>query len=165
MPQWEVHEADTESVMTVPEDGFDDDLAEEDGVGSEGEPPVLSEEEEYDEEVPFRLPGVATFRAAFASLDVVNLTEEFDQRATVLKTVPHFLKGPYRIAMRVALQEIGEGSRGMEPVREERGWKLFLLLPRMMLRSTTERNDTAVEIDPPVCIVRQRKVDRIVGCQ
>ena len=35
--------------------------------------------------------------------------------------------------MRVALQEIVEGSRGMEPVREERGWKLFLLLPRMML--------------------------------
>ena len=132
MAQREVHESDTESVMTVPEGGFDDDLAEEDGVGSEGEPQVLSEEEEDDEEVPFRLPGVATLRAAFASLDVVNLTEEFDQRASVLKTVPHFLRGLYRIAMRV-LQEIEEGNRGMEPVREERGWKLFLLLPRMML--------------------------------
>ena len=55
---------------------------------------------------------------------MVNLTEEFD----------HFLKGPYKIAMRVALQEIEEGSRGMEPVREERGWKLFLLLPRMIAR-------------------------------
>ena len=132
MAQREVHESDTESVMTVPEGGFDDDLAEEDGVGSEGELQALSEEEE-DDEVPFRLPGVATLRVAFASLDVVNLTEEFDQPASVLKTFPHFLKGPYRIAMRVALQEIEEGSRGVEPVREERGWKLFLLLPRMML--------------------------------
>ena len=61
-------------------DGFDDDLAEEDGVGSEGEIQVLTEEEE--DEVPVRLPGVATLRAAFASLDVVNLTEEFDQRAS-----------------------------------------------------------------------------------
>ena len=100
--------------MTVPEGGFDDDLAEEDGVGSEGEPQALSEEEE-DDEVPFRLPAVVTLRAIFASLDVVNLTEEFDQRASVLKTVLYFLKGPYRIAMRVALQEIEEGSRGMEP--------------------------------------------------
>ena len=99
---------------------------------SEGEPEVFSEEEE-DEEVPFRLLGVTTLRAAFARLDVVYLTEEFDQRASVMKTVPPFLKGPYRIAMRGALQEIGEGSRGIEFVREERGWKLFLLLPRMML--------------------------------
>ena len=38
----EVHESDTESAMTVPEGGFDDDLAEEDGVGSEGEPQALS---------------------------------------------------------------------------------------------------------------------------
>ena len=102
-------ESDTESVMTVPEDGFDDDLAEEDGVRSEGEPEVFSEEEEV-EEVPFRFPGVATLRAAFANLDVVNLIEEFDQRASVTKFVTHFLKGPYRIAMRVALQEIGEGA-------------------------------------------------------
>ena len=41
MLQGEVHESDTESVMTVPEDGFDDDLAEEDGVRSEGEPQVF----------------------------------------------------------------------------------------------------------------------------
>ena len=79
--------------------------------------------ESDDEEVPFRLLGVATLRAASASLDVVS----------VLKTVPHFLKGPCRIAIRVSLQEMGEGSRGMESMREERGWKLFLLFPRMML--------------------------------
>ena len=71
---------------------------------------------------------------------MVNLTEEFDQRASVMKTVPHFLKGPLWIAMRLALQEIGEGSRGLEPMREERGWKLFLLHPCKEYISHTENS-------------------------
>ena len=43
-------------------------------------------------------------RGAFASLDDVNL-EEFDERACVVESVPRFM-GPYRIAMRVALEEM-----------------------------------------------------------
>ena len=74
------------------------------------------------EEVPFRLPGVATLRAAFLSLDVVRLTEEFEEMASVMKSVPRFLKGPYRIAMKAALEEISEGGCREDPVREERGW-------------------------------------------
>ena len=36
---------------------------------------------------------------------------------------------PDRIAMRVALEEID----GADDIRRERGWKLFLLLPRLLL--------------------------------
>ena len=86
-------------------------------------------EESEEDDVPFRLPGVATLRGAFASLDDVNLVEEFDERACVMKSVPRFMNGPYKIAMRVALEEMNT----IDEVRVERGWKLFLLLPRMLL--------------------------------
>ena len=46
-----------------------------------------------------------------------------------MKTVPRFLRGPFRNALRVAM---GEAVRP-KAVRQERGWKLFLLLPRLLL--------------------------------
>ena len=64
---------------------------------------------------------MATLRAVFLSLDVVHLTEEFEERASVMKLVPRFLKGPYRIAMRVALEAIGEGGCREDPTRNEGG--------------------------------------------
>ena len=101
--------SETESAGSHHEE-VEDDSAEEDVVVSEaGEMP---EEEAELEEVPFRLPGVATLRAAFLNLDVVRLTEEFEERASVMKSVTRFLKGPYRIAMRAALEEISEGGAG-----------------------------------------------------
>ena len=119
--------SDTESNRTVPADGWDDDPAEEDDRMSEADVGFIGGAEESEEDdVPFRLPGVATLRGAFASLDDVNLVEEFDERACVMKSVPRFMNGPHRIAMRVALDTTDE-------VRVERGWKLFLLLPRMLL--------------------------------
>ena len=49
--------------------------------------------------------------------------------ASVMKTVPHFLRGPFRSAMRLALEEANEFNDN----RRERGWKLFMLLPRLLL--------------------------------
>ena len=46
-----------------------------------------------------------------------------------MKSVPRFLRCPYRITMRVALEEINTEDL----LRQERGWKLFMLLPRMLL--------------------------------
>ena len=48
-----------------------------------------------------------------------------------MKSVPRHLVGPFRNTMRVALEEVSEAARN--PVQLERGWKLFLLLPRMLL--------------------------------
>ena len=45
------------------------------------------------------------FREALRSLDEVNLEEVFQQRATVLKTIPACLRGPFRNAMKVILDE------------------------------------------------------------
>ena len=49
---------------------------------------------------------------AFASLDAVNFVDLFNHRAIVMRSVPNVLNSEVRVV---------------------RGWKLFLLLPRMLL--------------------------------
>ena len=66
----------------------------------------------------FRLPGVASLRTGFTFLESVNLVEVFQERACVMK------RGPHRIAMRVALEEIVAGYRSHNMTRQQRGWKL-----------------------------------------
>ena len=68
-------------------------------------------------------------RAALVWLDEVDLETEFQRRGAVMKTVPHFLRGPHRSAMGLAMGEALQGSEA----RRERGWKLFLMLPRLLL--------------------------------
>ena len=120
--------AHTVSQVTEPEDGFDDDPAEEDDVVKERGLEIRSDQKS-EVEIPFRLPGAMARRRGFGSLDGVSLVEEFDERACLMKTVPCFLKGPHRIALRTALEEINVEDLG----RQERGWKLFLLPPRLLL--------------------------------
>ena len=60
-------------------------------------------------------------------LDQVNLRHNFRRRAAVTKCVPHFLRGAFRNAMRVAMTEAIHDN----VARSERGSKLFMLLPRM----------------------------------
>ena len=73
-------------------------------------------------------------QAALRVLDHVNLTTEFDQSACLMYRVPRFLRGPFRRALHVGLEEISEGCRISDTGRQECGWKLFLSLPRMMSR-------------------------------
>ena len=63
------------------------------------------------------------------ALDAVDLSVVFSKRAVVMKTITKFLRGSYRNAMRVAMEE------SLHPLeaRKTRGWKLFLLLSRMLL--------------------------------
>ena len=54
-------------------------------------------------------------------------------RASVMKTVPHFLRGPFRNALKLAWEEAMWGNSRDDEVRQERGWKFLMLLPRMLL--------------------------------
>ena len=95
-----------------------------------------------------------------------------------MKNVPRCLVGPFRNALRVALAEVS-GAAG-NPVQLERGWKLFLLLPRMLLHQPprgglisksklTERFDkfawgewvqlihASVQCDEQAAVIRRRK--------
>ena len=87
------------------------------------------DEVEVEDVVPPRV-APAVIREAFRSLDDVNLVRVFSQRAVVMHNIPRCIRGPFRNAMRMALEEMI--VRGDE-VRRERGWKLFLLLLRLLL--------------------------------
>ena len=71
----------------------------------------------------------AAVQLALSTLDGVNLTTTFSLRASVMKTIPGFLRGPLRTAMRMDMTE------AVHPVllRQERGWKLLLLLPSLLV--------------------------------
>ena len=53
-------------------------------------------------------PRVRAPVRAFASLDAVDLSDLFERRAKVMRSVPHVLRGAFRMALRVACQEILE---------------------------------------------------------
>ena len=98
-------DSDTERVATIRAGDVEhEDPAEEDEVRSVG--CVEDVASEVEEEMTFQLPGVATRTAGFVSLEAVVMEEEFDERPCVMKSIPRFLRGPCKIAMRVALEEI-----------------------------------------------------------
>ena len=74
------------------------------------------EESEVEPEAPFRLPG-AVLRVAFLLFGVSSV-EEMQGRACFMKSVPRFVRGNYRIAMRTVLEEICAGERTCEEARE-----------------------------------------------
>ena len=83
--------------------------------------------------VPEHRPSVAAMRAGLRFLDDVDLCETFAQRAAVMKNIPKFLRGSFRVALRLALEEISMGFAQNDWLRQVRGWKLFLVLPRLLL--------------------------------
>ena len=123
-----VHESDTETVPSVAGSG---EVTDDDGLSdvNDMEHPSLGEVMVGLEEIS----ASATTRAAMATLDAVDLSEVFSVRARTLKCPPAFLKGAFRSCLRIALQEAECGRAESNEVRRVRAWKLFLLLPRMLL--------------------------------
>ncbi len=68
-----------------------------------------------------------------ASMDEVDLNTIFARRANVMSSILHFLKGPCRAAVRLAMREASCAREIGDVLRLTRAWKLFLLLPRMFL--------------------------------
>ena len=97
---------------------------------------VSGEEETIQvETIPLDLPEVRDntpqIREAFRRMDRVD-EESIFQRRVVMKSI---LRGPFRVTLRIALAE----ANAPENVRRARGWKVFLLLPRMLLVRSTKR--------------------------
>ena len=97
-----------------------------------------AEVEDIGEPVVPAEPVVVDFRVrppvrAFASLDSVNLEEVFSRRAPVMQSVPILIRGAFRSALRCAMKEIVDGATSEDAARCTRAWKMFLLLPRMLL--------------------------------
>ena len=62
-----------------------------------------------------------------ASLDEFRLPEIFKHRARVMQTVPLFLKGAFRGALRVAFEEAQCAQDNNYEVKHGGAWKLFML--------------------------------------
>ena len=59
----------------------------------------------------------ARIRAAFRELDGVDVPTMFARRGVVMQNVPRFLRGAFRNAVRVALDEINAGCFGNDEMR------------------------------------------------
>ena len=70
-------------------------------------------------------------RDSFRELEHVDVPTMFAKRGVVMQNVPKCLRGAFRNAMRVALDEIKAGWSENDEMRQEGGWKLFLLISRM----------------------------------
>ena len=70
---------------------------------------------------------------AFISLDGIVLEDILSKRPSLLKSVPAFLKGQLRESYVVALEAAQRGRLRGDMQDRSRAWKLFLLLPRMLL--------------------------------
>ena len=75
-------------------------------------------------------------RAGIASLDRAHLASLFKSRASVTKSPPKFLRGAHSSAIRVASTEADFGCAAGDEVRVTRAWKLFPLLPRVLLHKS-----------------------------
>ena len=115
-------EFDTESVMSERDDWSE--------IDEGTEPPATVEDREVHEEVHVN----PACRAGFTTLDTVNMCQVFRRRASVMKIIPSFWKGAFTSALRMALMEVQAGIETDSEVRIVRGWKLFMALPRMLLR-------------------------------
>ena len=79
------------------------------------------------------IPPSPALQAGFRWLATVDLEAVFRGRAVKMKSVPVFMQGAYRSAMRVAMSEIDAGRSNVDRTRSAAGWRLFMLLPRLLL--------------------------------
>ena len=85
------------------------------------------------------LAGVAEWEI----LDEVSLQQVFQKRFSVLQSCPVQMKGRNRQAARVAIEALETAAFGNDEVMECGAWKLFLLLPFMLLRRPLGRRRNA----------------------
>ena len=90
---------------------------------------VLDSVPEVAVEVPVPRATGLQLRAAWQSMDAVDMPLMFQHRPELMRSVPHFLQGPFRNALLMALEEACHPAG----LRKEREWKLLMLLPRLLL--------------------------------
>ena len=86
-----------------------------------------------DRVVDVGFPRNVVLRMALSLLDDIDTSVVFRERAAVKRTVPQFFRRSYRNAMKLALEKATWGNHRMDEVRQERRWKFFMLLLRMLL--------------------------------
>ena len=70
---------------------------------------------------------------SWEQLDHIDLGEAFTTRVPMLRSCPRFLRGRLRFSLGVALRERSRAKLARDPVAETRAWKLFGLIPMLLL--------------------------------
>ena len=70
---------------------------------------------------------------SWEQLDHIDLSEAFTTRVPMLRSCPRFLRGRLRFSLGVALRERSRAKLARDPVAETRAWKLFGLIPMLLL--------------------------------
>ena len=125
-------DTDTESLAKYDESTSED--GGRDGASAfAGDHPVPVEE--LVEQVPdLQLPHREAFTRGLHSFGAVDLETILRRRPIIImRSVPTFLKGAFRRALVFAADEALEGLAALDERRQKRTWKLFMLLPRLLL--------------------------------
>ena len=95
----------------------------------------LSEVNSEEDGPDLRIGGVKARQISegMESMDEVILGDILKIRASVMKSVPKFVRGPFRMACRVAFDHHATSMARGDRLGQVRAWKLFLMLPRMLL--------------------------------
>ena len=94
------------------------------GGNSEVEVESQSDGEEEGSIPIHSVPGTQATRTGLESLDAVDLLEV----PTLMQSVPRFLRGACRVALRPALDIISVGEERGDQSLQTRGWKFFFFL-------------------------------------
>ena len=79
--------------------------------------------------------------AAWATLDAIELKDEWKYPCATVREVPEFFRRQLQEAFHVATARIREMHGKKKDLELERAWKLFLLLPRMLLSRSKQRGE------------------------
>ena len=85
--------------------------------------------------------GATGMAAAWATLDDINLAKEWKNPCATVREVPEFFSRQLQEAFRVATSRIQDMHGKGKEVELARAWKLFLLLPRMLLSRTKYKGE------------------------
>ena len=145
-----VTECDEQSVVDEVDEETSDTASVDSRNGmSDVEGPVPSAAQ-VDPVVPAITAHLESFTASFEWLASVDMEFLFTQQACLMKSIPGFMKGAYRSAIRIALTEIDEGRTQNAILRTSRGWKLFLLIPKVTLaQAASGREDSQGTVAAP----------------
>ena len=91
--------------------------------------------------VPKSQPGVRGIAEAWATLDSISLKDEWKHQCATVREVPEFFSRAMQEAFYVATSRIRDMHIKGKELELERAWKLFLLLPRMLLSRTRSKGD------------------------
>ena len=110
-----------------------------DGASTVSVDGVVAEVSEPEFSVPEVRVTSQVIRDALVALDALDLSVVFSKRAAVMKTISKFLRGSYRNAMRVAMEE----AFHPQEARRTRGWTTVPLAPQDVVAQASRGGNIA----------------------